>query len=118
MTYLIKFDETGRRGETYVAEEKTQEEITELLEKGFVQIPEEDYQLIVGNIDGHEYIRKSDGSYSIYEPPTPDLEELKANKLAEVDAWTEGKITGGVLNVAESWSDMTAIKIHNLQCRV
>ena len=95
MTYLIKFDETGRRGETYVAEEKTQEEITELLEKGFVQIPEEDYQLIVGNIDGHEYIRKSDGSYSIYEPPTPDLEELKANKLAEVDAWTEGKITGG-----------------------
>lgn len=95
MKYLIKFDNNGRRGETYVAEEKTQEEITELLEKGFVQIPEEDYQLIVGNIDGHEYIRKSDGSYSIYEPPTPDLEELKANKLAEVDAWTEGKITGG-----------------------
>ena len=98
MTYLIKFDETGRRGETYVAEEKTQEEITELLEKGFVQIPEEDYQLIVGNIDGHEYIRKSDGSYSIYEPPTPDLEELKANKLAEVDAWTERKITGGFIS--------------------
>lgn len=98
MKYLIKFDNNGRRGETYVAEEKTQEEITELLEKGFVQIPEEDYQLIVGNIDGHEYIRKSDGSYSIYEPPTPDLEELKANKLAEVDAWTEGKITGGFIS--------------------
>ena len=98
MTYLIKFDETGRRGETYVAEEKTQEEITELLEKGFVQIPEEDYQLLIGNIDGHEYIHNSDGSYSKYESPEPTLEELKAIKLSEVDVWTESKITGGFIS--------------------
>ena len=32
MTYLIKFDETGRRGETYVAEVITQELFRELLE--------------------------------------------------------------------------------------
>lgn len=95
MKYLIKFDNNGRRGETYVYEEKTSEEIQNLLDNGFEEVSEEDYQLLLGNIDGHEYIRKSDGSYSIYEPPTPDLEELKANKLAEVDAWTEGKITGG-----------------------
>ena len=96
MKYLIKFDNNGRRGETYVYEEKTSEEIQNLLDNGFEEVSEEDYQLLLGNIDGHEYIRKSDGSYSIYEPPTPDLEELKANKLAEVDAWTEGKITGGI----------------------
>ena len=95
MTYLIKFDENGRRSDTYVAEEKTQEQVTELLEKGFVLITEEDYQLLIGNIDGHEYIRNSDGSYSKYESPEPTLEELKAIKLSEVDAWTESKITGG-----------------------
>ena len=42
MTYLIKFDENGRRSDTYVAEEKTQEQVTELLEKGFVLITEKD----------------------------------------------------------------------------
>lgn len=67
MTYLIKFDETGRRGETYVTEEKTQEEITELLEKGFVQIPEEDYQLLLGNIDGKVHIRKEVDGEVVYE---------------------------------------------------
>ena len=98
MTYLIKFDENGRRSDTYVAEEKTQEQVTELLEKGFVLITEEDYQLLIGNIDGHEYIHNSDGSYSKYESPEPTLEELKAIKLSEVDAWTESKITGGFIS--------------------
>lgn len=98
MTYLIKFDENGRRSDTYVAEEKTQEQVTELLEKGFVLITEEDYQLLIGNIDGHEYIHNSDGSYSKYESPEPTLEELKAIKLSEVDAWTERKITGGFIS--------------------
>ena len=40
MTYLIKFDENGRRSDTYVAEQKTQGQVTELLEKGFVLITE------------------------------------------------------------------------------
>lgn len=95
MTYLIKFDENGRRSDTYVAEEKTQEQVTELLEKGFVLITEEDYQLLIGNVDGKEYIRNADGTYSEYTSPEPTLEELKAIKLSEVDAWTERKITGG-----------------------
>lgn len=98
MTYLIKFDENGRRSDTYVAEEKTQEQVTELLEKGFVLITEEDYQLLIGNIDGYEYIHNSDGSYSKYESPEPTLEELKAIKLSEVDVWTESKITGGFIS--------------------
>ena len=98
MTYLIKFDENGRRSDTYVAEEKTQEQVTELLEKGFVLITEEDYQLLIGNVDGKEYIRDADGTYSEYTSPEPTLEELKAIKLSEVDAWTERKITGGFIS--------------------
>ena len=98
MTYLIKFDENGRRSDTYVAEEKTQEQVTELLEKGFVLITEEDYQLLIGNVDGKEYIRDADGTYSEYTSPEPTLEELKAIKLSEVDAWTESKITGGFIS--------------------
>lgn len=84
MTYLIKFDETGRRGETYVAEEKTQEEITELLEKGFVQIPEEDYQLLLGNIDGKVHIYKEVDGEVVYEeepsyvPTQDELDEQEA----------------------------------------
>ena len=98
MTYLIKFDENGRRSDTYVAEEKTQEQVTELLEKGFVLITEEDYQLLIGNVDGKEYIRDADGTYSEYTSPEPTLDELKAIKLSEVDAWTERKITGGFIS--------------------
>jgi hypothetical protein len=98
MTYLIKFDENGRRSDTYVAEEKTQEQVTELLEKGFVLITEEDYQLLIGNVDGKEYIRDADGTYSEYTSPEPTLEELKAIKLSEVDVWTESKITGGFIS--------------------
>ena len=100
MNYLIKFDENGRRGDTYVADEKTTEEIQDLLNNGFEPIPEEDYQLLVGNKDGKEYIRNADGTYSEYIPPEPPLSELKTAKLAEVDAWTAAKITGGFVSSA------------------
>lgn len=84
MTYLIKFDETGRRGETYVAEEKTQEEIAELLEKGFVQIPEEDYQLLLGNIDGKVHIYKEVDGEVVYEEEPPYV--LTQDELDEQEA--------------------------------
>lgn len=32
------------------------------------------------------------------EPPEPTLDELKAKKLTEVNAWTESKITGGFIS--------------------
>ena len=86
MNYLIKFDENGRRGATYVAEEKTAEEVQALISNGYLQITEEDYQLLIGNVDGKEHIRNADGSYSEYIPPEPTLEELKAAKLAALKA--------------------------------
>ena len=42
MKYLIKFDNNGRRGETYVYEEKTSEEVQNLLDNGFEEVSEED----------------------------------------------------------------------------
>lgn len=100
MDYLIKFDESGRRGDTYVAEGKTAEEIQALLDDNFELVPEEDYQLLIGNVDGKEYIRNANGTYSEYIPPEPPLAELKAAKLAEVNAWTAAKITGGFVSNA------------------
>ena len=37
MNYLIKFDENGRRTETYVREEKTEAQINKLLANGFLK---------------------------------------------------------------------------------
>lgn len=79
--YLIKFDENGRRTDIYVKEELTQERIQELLDDGFLLIPDDEYQLIIGNVDGHEYIRNPEtGEYEIYVPPAPPLPELEAYK--------------------------------------
>ena len=78
MIYLIKFEEDGRRGDTYVKEEKTQQQIDELLSQGFVEVQETEYQLLLGNIDGNEYIRDPQtGELKPYVPPQPTAEELK-----------------------------------------
>lgn len=104
MTYLIKFDENGRRSETYIAEEKTPEVIQAMLDDNFELVPEEDYQLIIGNVDGKEYVRTYDleghPHYTEYKLPEATLDELKAAKLAEVNTWTESKITGGFVSEA------------------
>ena len=86
MNYLIKFDENGRRTETYVREEKTESQINELLANGFLAISETEYQLLIGNIDGQEYIRKSDGTFTPYVPPEPTEEEKAASALEQAKA--------------------------------
>ena len=83
MIYLIKFDADGRRQDTYVKEEKTKAQIQELLSQGFLEVQETDYQLLLGNVDGHEYIRNSDGTYSQYVPPEPTEEEKQAIALQQ-----------------------------------
>ncbi|WP_302361325.1 DUF4376 domain-containing protein [uncultured Megasphaera sp.] len=93
MQYLIKFDESGKRQETYVADEKKEQERESLLQDGFILVDEDEYQKIIGNIDGKTYIRNPEtGEYEAYEPP---LEDLKSAKMAAVNAWTAAKITGG-----------------------
>lgn len=74
MNYLIKFDECGRRVETYVKEEKTREQIDSLLKAGYVLVSEDDYQLLLGNTTGKEHIRN---------PETGNFEELVASEFPE-----------------------------------
>lgn len=85
MLYLIKFEKNGRRGETYVADEKTQEEIQDLLDNGFEEVSEEDYQLLLGNIDGKVHIRKEVDGEVVYEeepPYVPSQDELDEQEAA------------------------------------
>lgn len=102
MVYIIKFDIYGKRNETYVKEELMQEQIQEFLEQGYEEVSEEDYQLLIGNVDGKEYIRAYDDMgnkvFVKCEETEPTLEELKYQKLQEVDRWTAQKIVGGFVS--------------------
>lgn len=85
MTYIIKFDENGNRQETYVKEEMTEERIQELLDEGYIEINEEDYQLLIGNTDGKVHIRKEVDGEVVYEeepPYVPSQDELDEQEAA------------------------------------
>ena len=85
MTYIIRFDENGNRQETYVKEEMTEERIQELLDEGYIEINEEDYQLLIGNTDGKVHIRKEVDGEVVYEeepPYVPTQDELDEQEAA------------------------------------
>lgn len=85
MIYIIKFDEKGYRQETYVKEEMTEERIQELLDEGYIEINEEDYQLLIGNTDGKVHIRKEVDGEVVYEeeqPYMPTQDELDEQEAA------------------------------------
>lgn len=87
MTYIIRFDENGNRQETYVKEEMTEERIQELLGEGYIEINEEDYQLLIGNTDGKVHIRKEVDGEVVYEeepPYVPTQDELDEQEAAAV----------------------------------
>lgn len=91
-TYLCKFDLNGRRGETLLTCEFTEEEKAEKLEQGYIEISEEDWNYYVGNKgqgkNGTGYIRGTDGK------PTdaPAYVPTKEEKLAALDAQYEQDI--------------------------
>lgn len=93
MNYLIKFDENGRRTDTYVREEKTDAQINELLADGFLAVSETEYQLLIGNVDGKEYVRNSDGTFAPYVPPEPTEEEKVAAALKHAKAEREEAVS-------------------------
>ena len=85
MTYIIRFDENGNRQETYVKEEMTEERIQELLDEGYIEINEEDYQLLIGNTDGKVHIHKEVDGEVVYEeepPYVPTQDELDEQEAA------------------------------------
>lgn len=84
-TYLCKFDTNGRRTETLLTCEFTEEEKQQKIADGYIEISEEDWSYYVGNKgqgkNGTGYIRGADGK------PTdaPAYVPTKEEKLAALD---------------------------------
>ena len=85
-SYLISFDSDGRRIETYIANEYTDEAKQEMLEKGFVEISEEDWRYYAGlegtGDNGTGYVRGKDGK----PVSAPAYIPSKAEKIAQLEA--------------------------------
>jgi hypothetical protein len=85
-TYLCKFDEQGRRTETLLSCEFTEEEKQQKIAEGYIEISEEDWNYYVGNkgngANGTGYIRGADGKPTDAPAYVPSKEE----KLAALDS--------------------------------
>lgn len=84
MIYLIKFDRQGFRQDTYPLEEKDPR-IQELLKEGFEKVSEENYNKLLGNIDGKIY-RKTPRGFEPYTYTPSEKDKLSQKKaLREED---------------------------------
>lgn len=92
--YLILPADDGTRADTKLAVEYSDEAIAQFLAQGYVIVGDEDFQKLVGNAD-RPYSIAMDGTLYETPPYVPSIEEVKAAKLQEIDAWTAAKITGG-----------------------
>ena len=88
-TYLCKFDADGRRGETLLTCEFTDEEKAQKITDGYIEISEDEWNYYVGNKgqgkNGTGYVRGADGK------PTdaPAYVPTKEEKLSQLDAQYE-----------------------------
>lgn len=78
MIYLIKFDRQGFRQDTYPLEEKDPR-IQELLKEGFEKVSEENYNKLLGNIDGKIY-RKTPRGFEPYTYSPSEKDKLSQKK--------------------------------------
>lgn len=85
-TYLCKFDSQGRRTETLLTCEFTDEEKAQKIAEGYIEIDEEEWSYYVGNkgqgANGTGYIRGKDGK----PVDAPTYVPTKAEKIAALDA--------------------------------
>ena len=85
-TYLCKFDTNGRRTETLLTCEYSDEEKAEKLAEGYIEISEDDWNYYVGNkgngANGTGYIRGADGKPTDAPAHVPTKEE----QLAALDS--------------------------------
>lgn len=89
--YLCLFDENGRRGETYLACEYSEDKKQKMLEAGFVEISEEEWNYYVGNRgagdNGTGYVRDAKTGKPVSAPAhVPTKEENLAQLDAQYDA--------------------------------
>lgn len=85
-SYLISFGDDGKRLETYIANEYTDEAKAEMLEKGFVEVTEADWRYYAGlegtGDNGTGYVRGKDGK----PVSAPAYVPTKAEKIAQLEA--------------------------------
>ena len=79
MTYLCKFDENGKRFETYPVDgAMTPEKKQAYADDGYIPISDEDYQHYIGNRgagdNGTGYIRDPKTGKPVSAPPAPPIE--------------------------------------------
>lgn len=91
MLYLCRFDQNGKRGETRLACEYTEEQKAEMIADGFVEISQEDWEYYVGNHGAGDnstgYIRDTATGKPVSAPPhVPTTEEKLAALNAEYAA--------------------------------
>ncbi|MBO6178537.1 MAG: hypothetical protein J6M62_03635 [Selenomonadaceae bacterium] len=89
MQYLIKFDESGRKGDTYPIDKLMSEgRKQELIEQGFAEVSAEDFKLYVsdnGGSHGTGYIRGIDGKPTDAPPHIPTKTEEAARLYYECE---------------------------------
>jgi hypothetical protein len=85
-TYLCKFDSQGKRTETLLSCEFTEEEKAGKIAEGYIETSQEDWEYYVGNkgngANGTGYIRGADGKPTDAPAYVPSKEE----KLAQLDS--------------------------------
>lgn len=92
--FLILFDEkTGERLSTIPYDmDITPERAQELIGEGYEIVSVDDWNKLIGNYDGQEYIKDVvHGGYIVKPGVVPTLEEAKASKLAELKGIRDSK---------------------------
>ncbi|MBR2182959.1 MAG: DUF4376 domain-containing protein [Acidaminococcaceae bacterium] len=92
--FLILFDgKTGERLSTIPYDvDITPERAQELIGEGYEIVSVDDWNKLIGNYDGQEYIKDVvHGGYIVKPPVVPTLAEAKANKLAELKGIRDSK---------------------------
>jgi len=90
--FLIKFDSvTGERKETYPIDiDITEERMEELLSEGFEVVSRQDWELLVGNVDGKEYVKDIEhGGYKERPREISILDEAKLRKIEELKSYRD-----------------------------
>lgn len=96
--FLIQFDpNTGERLNTVLYDDDiSQEQADSMLADGYEIVSEKDWNKLIGNYDGYEYIRDPQTKEYVRKPAyEPTFQELKNQKLEAISTWTEKRITGG-----------------------
>ena len=89
-TYLCKFDSNGRRTETLLACEYSDEQKAEKIADGYIEISEEEWNYYVGNkgngANGTGYVRGADGKPTDAPAHVPTTEEKKQAIIAQYES--------------------------------